>query len=101
MIKEIYKTKKYIRLCISDDKMNNLIDMIKEYHSDNILDIKIQDEYKIYVKLKTKLKSNTWDNYMLFDDIIKDWLGAKNNGPVTYLLYDLCIISDNECIIEV
>lgn len=98
MINEVYEFKKEIKLSINKDKLTDLINGIKEYHKSNIVDISIQDKNKIYVKFNRKLKHNVWDNYKLFDNIIKKW--TDNTEVPVYLLYDLYVISSNECIIE-
>lgn len=100
MIKKIYEIKKDIVLSNNDSSMNNLIDRIKEYHSDNIVDISIQTEHSIYIKFKNKLKYNVWDNYELFNDIINEWLGLDEPKYI-YLFYNLYILSEHDCIIEV
>ena len=100
MIKKIYEIKKDIVLSNNDSSMNNLIDRIKEYHSDNIVDISIQTEHSIYIKFMNKLKYNVWDNYELFNDIINEWLDLDEPKYI-YLFYNLYILSEYDCIIEV
>ena len=100
MIKKIYEIKKDITLSNNDNIMNNLIDRIKECHSDNIVEISIQTEHSIYIKFKNKLKYNVWDNYKLFNDIINEWLDLDEPKYI-YLFYNLYILSEYDCIIEV
>ena len=103
IISDIYRKKEIMKSMRSKYDLSKLVEILNKNLTDEISSITLlEDEYIICIKLKEgfiRLLPNNFDNYKIFDKYIREWLG-DDLIVEPYFLYDICRLSETECLLE-
>lgn len=97
-LKDIYNIKSKIR---NNCSLAELIVLIKDHYKDDINNIYIDLDNTIYIEFVNDTLINAeWNNYELFNDIIKEWVkNITDTNPC--FLYDIIVLNSKSCTLDI